>query len=547
MSIFNELVRSNTYPIVFIGSGISKRYLKNYSSWLELLEQFWDELNEKEDFFSYLTGIRESLPTDLSRNDRDFKVNVQAAKEIHRKYNLAYRQGKVLLSNLTPEDVFKKNIDPFKHAIAQKFKSIDLNDDIDLQEYSSFCDMLVNAKIIVTTNYDQLIESVLDERKNPAKIFIGQKGFFDPYEDWGELYKVHGSIVDSSSIIIDEDDYVEYDKNSILISAKLLSNMIHSPIIFFGYSLTDRNIVKLLTDFSSQIPKEDLRKTANRIVVVEYDKGNLSLEEKQVYDRDSNMSYTHIKTDNFKEIFYQLSQIDEGLTPYEVRKFNSVIKKLVIASGQKGSLDAVLLSPVELESISDQIDQGKPIVLALGDTKHIFVNPTPTSYLEDYILEKMEILPENALRFVAKESSITKYPFIEHYRNIDFNKSTLEDWEIERLDKKINDLGHTTIKGITDTINKSNRVAKSSIANIMALEVSLNKRIDLITYNAPSFDFDEFSNYVKNEALQNFVKFYKARNNKDGMIKSSYRKLFCMWDILRHGEIEKNATDVPKH
>lgn len=46
MSVFSELVKTNTYPIVFIGSGISKRYLKNFPSWLELLEQFWNEFDE---------------------------------------------------------------------------------------------------------------------------------------------------------------------------------------------------------------------------------------------------------------------------------------------------------------------------------------------------------------------------------------------------------------------------------------------------------------------------------------------------------------------
>lgn len=39
MGILDELVKKNEFPIIFIGSGISKRYLKNYPSWLELLEK----------------------------------------------------------------------------------------------------------------------------------------------------------------------------------------------------------------------------------------------------------------------------------------------------------------------------------------------------------------------------------------------------------------------------------------------------------------------------------------------------------------------------
>lgn len=537
MSIFETFIEDNTYPIIFVGSGISKRYLKDFPSWLELLEEFWVQLDLEEEFYNHLNGVKDNLSIDLKESEKNFLVNVEVAKEIHTLYNQSFRDGTITIPDLSSKDVFEKSIDPFKYAIANKFSNYELSTNIDQEEFEFFCDLLVNSKIIVTTNYDTFIEDILDERNNPAKVFIGQKGFFDPYEDWGELYKVHGSISDSTSLIIDKDDYNEYDKNSILISAKLLSNMIHSPIIFLGYSLTDRNIVKLLSDFSSQIPDEDLRKTANRILVIEFKKGEVTLDEKQILDRDSNMSYTHILTDNFKEIFKNLAQIDEGLTPYEVRKFNSVIKKLVVASGQKGALDTVLLSPVELDNISDQIDQGKPIVLALGDTKHVFVNPTATTYLEDYILQKHEILPENALRFVAKEGKMTKYPFIQHYNEIDLLDSNLEIWEIDRIKAKINDLKHTNIDSIKNSINKSNKKIYASIDLIMQLPAPLNKKIDLITFNADKFKYEVFSNYVKLEALPNFVKFYKARDSKDGLIKSSYRKLFIMWDVLTHGEI----------
>ncbi|MGX7200031.1 SIR2 family protein [Enterococcus nangangensis] len=538
MSFFDELVKRNTYPIVFIGSGMSKRYLNNCPSWLDLLQQFWVELTQ-DDFYSYLSEIKEKLPQHLTENEKNFQVNIKVAKNIHDKFNQAFRKKEVTIPNLNSEDVFLKSIDPFKYALSLKFQSVKLKENIDMEEYELFCDVLVNAKIIVTTNYDTFIEDILSERNNPAKVFIGQKGFFDPYEDWGELYKIHGSVLEPSSIVIDEDDYSSYDKNSILISAKLLSNMIHSPIIFLGYSLTDRNVVKLLTDFSSQIPIEDLRKTANRIVVVEYEEGNTNIDEKNILDRESNISYTHIKTDNYKEIFSKLSKIDEGLSPYEVRKFNGVIKKLVMASGQKGALDSVLVSPVELENIAEQIDQGKPIVLAIGDSKYIFVNPTVTNYMEDYVLEKHEILSDNALRFVANQGAATKNPFIYHYKNLDINNSSLEPWEIDRINDKINNRNQAQISGIKSTINLSHQKTYASLEDILAMDLQLNKKIDLITYNSPNLSFEEFNKYVKEIALPNFVSLYKKRNKKDGNLKSAYRKLFSMWDILKYGEIKK--------
>ena len=59
MGILDELIKKNEFPIIFIGSGISKRYLKNYPSWLELLEKIWKEIEkyegeEKRNFYSKL-------------------------------------------------------------------------------------------------------------------------------------------------------------------------------------------------------------------------------------------------------------------------------------------------------------------------------------------------------------------------------------------------------------------------------------------------------------------------------------------------------------
>ena len=64
MGILDELVKKNEFPIIFIGSGISKRYLKNYPSWLELLEKIWKEIEkyegeEKRNFYSALNFISE--------------------------------------------------------------------------------------------------------------------------------------------------------------------------------------------------------------------------------------------------------------------------------------------------------------------------------------------------------------------------------------------------------------------------------------------------------------------------------------------------------
>ncbi|MEN1930954.1 MULTISPECIES: hypothetical protein [Staphylococcus] len=40
-NVLDELIENNEFPIIFIGSGISKRFLDNSPSWIDLLEECW--------------------------------------------------------------------------------------------------------------------------------------------------------------------------------------------------------------------------------------------------------------------------------------------------------------------------------------------------------------------------------------------------------------------------------------------------------------------------------------------------------------------------
>lgn len=125
--------------------------------------------------------------------------------------------------------------------------------------------------------------------------------FFDDTVGWSELYKIHGDVNNPHSIIITKQDYDLYDSKSILISAKILSNMIKNPIMFMGYSLSDRNVRKLLSDFSSQLPSEDGRVSAERIILIEFKENELEVIKKYTTDQQLKISYTSVETDNYKK------------------------------------------------------------------------------------------------------------------------------------------------------------------------------------------------------------------------------------------------------
>lgn len=65
--------------------------------------------------------------------------------------------------------------------------------------------------------------------------------------------KIHGSSHEVESIVITNEDYVDFYKRKKYISAKLLTYFAEHPLFFFGYSINDENIKAILSDIDEII------------------------------------------------------------------------------------------------------------------------------------------------------------------------------------------------------------------------------------------------------------------------------------------------------
>ena len=267
-TVFLENLRENNeFPIIFIGSGIIQRYFKNAPTWDNLLREIWDEAGVDQTYFSRYNELSEKCGND------NFTTYINLADELEKIYNQAFFDKKLKIDGLTPESAHYNRISTFKKRIASIFSSLEIKSEAN-KEIESFFKMLKKARMIVTTNYDTFIENKL----NDINIKVGNKGLFEPSDMLNELYKIHGSIEDPNSIVITSKDYENMERASAIVNAKILSQLTLSPIIFFGYSLTDQNIRSLLEDLSNNIPFS-IEKAAKRIGVVDYQKGYESIEE----------------------------------------------------------------------------------------------------------------------------------------------------------------------------------------------------------------------------------------------------------------------------
>ena len=75
-SILEILQKKNEFPVIFIGSGISKRYLLKYLSWEELLEELWEKTGNP-NFYGHLSKMKEEVRRKGITEENMLNVNFQ--------------------------------------------------------------------------------------------------------------------------------------------------------------------------------------------------------------------------------------------------------------------------------------------------------------------------------------------------------------------------------------------------------------------------------------------------------------------------------------
>jgi hypothetical protein len=302
MEIQDELtVRLNNFstaPFLFIGSGISRRYL-GLPDLNELLKRFSDEMGKSYEY--YYSKSEGDLPKVASLIAIDYH-KFWFESENHSGDRLKYPQ-------------FIKTIDsPLKIEIAkflniqfeEKYPTLSKNEEIQILKKSTFDG-------IITTNYDGLLEELFSD----YIVFIGQEGLiFSNPQSIGEIYKIHGSCSDPNSLVLTSKDYEKFDKRNAYLAAKLLTLFVEHPIIFLGYSLEDSNIQKIFSAISSCLTNDNIGKLKDRLIFIIWDEkkegDNISLSS-YVTKENVNIPITVIKSNEFSSVYKALGDIERKL------------------------------------------------------------------------------------------------------------------------------------------------------------------------------------------------------------------------------------------
>lgn len=359
-NVLEKIVNSKRMPVLFVGSGLSKRYLYNYPDWNELLEQSYAKINA--DSFQLQKYVDQFKRQGLS----PFEINTHLASVIEDEFNAAFYDRKIKLDNVKNPAWVKRGISPFKMFLSRYFKKMKVyHSEATDREMVQLRALRNKISAVITTNYDLFLEECIFS--SDFKVFVHQNELFsaDSY-NIAEIYKIHGCASDANSIIITANDYDYFEESRKLIIAKMLTLFAESPIIFLGYSFTDENVQLIISEFLSCLTPAELKNIDEHFVFISYKKGVQSLQEVKrtiVTKKNVEIPITEIQTDNFYKVYETLNQITPGIAPSRIRETRKLVKTIVDQSVANNAADSVI---VGIDDLSEANLASKPLAIAIG-------------------------------------------------------------------------------------------------------------------------------------------------------------------------------------
>ena len=284
-------------PIFFIGSGLSKRYLGS-PDWKSLLKEVANKTDcNYEELNQLCNGENEKIAQELEFYSFR-KADDDAIKDRNHRRALRNIIAKIFMKYVTQFQ--KTNIqeenEKLNREICEQLNMSSKQEESDSlswfqmysKEYRSISEKLekcsenvkkideiiefgkIMPKAIITTNYDKLIEDIIFENK--CNIHIGQEGFTNTSTEDAkiDLYKIHGCVSEPDSIIITKEDYDNFFCKSKYLYSKILTMFCEYPIIFIGYSISDRNIKDILTVMIEIMSQEQKKELLERMWIVDF-------------------------------------------------------------------------------------------------------------------------------------------------------------------------------------------------------------------------------------------------------------------------------------
>jgi hypothetical protein len=211
-------------------------------------------------------------------------------------------------------------------------------------------------------------------------VFIGQDDLiFRDAQGIGDIYKIHGSVTDPNSLVLTKDDYARFNDRSHYLAAKLLTIFVENPVLFLGYSLSDKNIQTILHSIARCLTPSNVSKLEDRLIFVEWSPHASDRESRRTVDKHTIMlagapiPAKLIRANSFTPIFESLRRLHRTYPTDALRYLKNDVVRLVRSSDPEKRIQVV-----DFDKDSD-LEKVK-VVIGVGSFSEITSKVTSIGY-----------------------------------------------------------------------------------------------------------------------------------------------------------------------
>ena len=395
--LINQINRFQAAPFLFVGSGLSRRYV-SLETWEDLLRRFTKDLPKPFEYYrSRADGHLPTVATLISEDFHEVWWNSPAYEESRRSFGSAVTHRDSCLKYEVA-----KYISEQKHILG---KDPTIDEEVELLRRS-----VIDG--IITTNWDSLLESAFPD----FKVYIGQESILSSQpQGVAEIYKIHGCSSEPDSLVLTKDDYDRFEVKNPYLAAKLLTIFVEHPVLFLGYSLSDLNVQEILNQLAVCLSPRNTDLLRDKLILVQWsDDGPDRYESTIVQAAGQNIPVTIIRTTDFRPIFEALASVKRKFPARILRNMKEHVYDLVKTNDPTGKMFVVDLEKADEFSdleivygvgISSKIGQKGYAVIQAEDLLNDTLNEASTF---DAKLIVKTTLPQ-LLRGNAKYVPIFKY------------------------------------------------------------------------------------------------------------------------------------------
>lgn len=332
-----RLLASKSAPFLFVGAGLSRRYL-NIDGWVDLLKRMAAHTGRPYSY--YATKASNNLPRVASEIAIPFH-EVWFSDKRFDKSRVIYADQLTTVEGPLKAEVARYTTDALK-AFPRRGQ---MRDELDL---------LGSAVIdgIISTNYDALLERVFPD----FVPFVGQDELlFSEPQGIGEIYKIHGSATHPESLVLTEGDYEQFNLRNPYLAAKLLTTFVEHPVIFLGYSLTDEDVTSVLVSIAQVLTTENLGRLRDRLIFVRWDPAQTdpTMVSSQIAVSGFAIPVVLLTVASFGGLFEVLSRLPRRFPARLLRRLKEHVYELVLTKQPDTRLTVV---DIEDDTHADEID-----------------------------------------------------------------------------------------------------------------------------------------------------------------------------------------------